>query len=203
VWSRRRATAAAAVMPPPTPEVLEACDALPPPPRRWGGVIPASFVLVLVAARFVAGERAPSLDRNALYEKASRAYAEERFDDAAEYARHALSGDADSPLRAELWCLRGESLLRTGRPAEAAEAFDVVVTRIPESPYVPQALFGRSLARDASGESGTAAADRRRLADEFADTPWAKRAAALGPTPPPTPPPPRPRAATSTTLDRE
>jgi 6-pyruvoyl-tetrahydropterin synthase related domain len=180
--ARRRVPAASAVAGAAAAPILDGCAA-PPPPRRWGGLIPASLVLLLVGARFVAGTRAPAVDRNGLYEKASRAYAEERFDDAAEYARHALSGDNASPLRAELWCLQGESLLRLGRPREAIEAFEAVVAKLPESPYMPQALFGRALAREAAGEVSGASADRRRLAEEFADTPWARRAEA-GHTPP-------------------
>jgi TolA-binding protein len=180
---RVRRRAAVAVPAPPAVPTLDACAA-PAPPRRWGGLVPGTLVVALVVARFLAGARAPAVDRTALYEKASRAYAEERFEDAAEYAQHALSGDHDPSLQAGLWCLRGESLLRMGRPREAAEAFDAVIARTPESPYLPQALFGRALAREAEGEAHAASLDRQRLAQEFADTPWARRAQAAAGAPP-------------------
>ena len=68
--------------------------------------------------RFSETRRPHPLDPMPLYEKASRAYAADRFADAAEYARHALSQGAAGPLRAELQCLRGESLLRSHELAE-------------------------------------------------------------------------------------
>jgi TolA-binding protein len=153
----------------------EAC-ALPPPGRRWGGLVPGGLVLLLVASRFVSGPRHPAGDATTLYERASQAYAAGAFEEAAEYARHGAGfAPGGSPLRAELLCLRGESLARAGHPREAAEAFSGLVLEAPTSPYVAQALFGGAAAREAAGDAEGAAADRKRLRQEFSETPWARR----------------------------
>jgi TolA-binding protein len=129
-----------------------------------------------VAGRFVSGSHHPAVDPNTLYERASKAYASEHFEEAAEYARHGASfAPGGSPLRAEMLCLRGESLARAGRPREAVEAFSALVLEAPTSPYVAQALFGGAAAREAAGDAEGAAADRKRLRQEFSETPWARR----------------------------
>jgi hypothetical protein len=121
-----------------------------------------------------------------LSESASRAYAAGRFADAAEYARHALARGAAGRLRAELRCLRAESLLRAGDAARAAEVFQTVLADAGAGAYTAQALFGLAQARAAIGDSGGARQARERLLREFADSPWARRvldgggAAALG-----------------------
>ena len=115
-----------------------------------------------------------------LYEKASCAYAADRFADAAEYARHALSEGAAGPLRAELSCLRGESLLRSGQPEPAARAFQAVASDLPVSPYVPQALFGLVQSRRQSGDLAGAEEARARLLREYGESPWARRLSATG-----------------------
>jgi TolA-binding protein len=74
-------------------------------------------------------------------------------------------------------CLRGESLLRSGQPQLAVEAFETLLGEAPESPYAPQALFGRAAAREASGDEPGARSDRARLLSEHSGTPWAKRLA--------------------------
>jgi TolA-binding protein len=131
----------------------------------------------LVAAGIVVGRRAPP-DPTPLYELASRAYAGEQWAAAAEYARHALSrAPVSSPLRPELQCLRGESLLRAGDPRGAVAAFETVVSEAAGSPYVAQALFGLSEAQAAAGNEDGARRARVRLRDEYPDTPWARRAA--------------------------
>ena len=153
--------------------------AFPPPPTRWGGVIPGP-----PARRPRPGAASPRRPRTArprrsdLYARASRAYAESRFADAAEYARHAIARSAGQPLREELLCLRGESLLQGGQPGPAREAFETLLQDAPQTPYAAQALFGRARAREATGDAAGAEADRQRLRDEHPDTPWAKR---LGP----------------------
>jgi hypothetical protein len=163
--------------PVPAPAVLpeDACE-VGPAPRRWGAAVPAGLILVLFASRVLALYE-PQPDPLPLYEAASRAYAEDRFADAAEYARHALTRAAGSSLRPELLCLRGESLLRAGQPRLAAEAFEDVVQE-GEGPYLPQALFGNARAYAAAGNPGAAALARERLLRDHADTPWAHRAAA-------------------------
>jgi hypothetical protein len=168
-WRRLRRRAA------PLPVVLpdDSCE-VAPAPRRWGAALPAGVILVLFASRGLAlYERPP--DPSPLYEAASRAYAEDRFADAAEYARHALTRATGSSLRPELLCLRGESLLRSGQPRLAAESFEGVVQEGP-GPYLPQALFGAARAYAAAGNPGEAALARERLLRDHADTPWARRA---------------------------
>jgi hypothetical protein len=162
----------------PAPGFVPAAEACSPPSagRRWGGLVPGGLLLLLVAGRFVSGSHHPAVDPNTLYERASKAYASEHFEEAAEYARHGASfAPGGSPLRAEMLCLRGESLARAGRPREAVEAFSALVLEAPTSPYVAQALFGGAAAREAAGDAEGAAADRKRLRQEFSETPWARR----------------------------
>jgi hypothetical protein len=169
-WRARR-------LPPPAPVVppipLDECT-VPPATPRWGGVIPAALLLACVGARLVAARTSP-LDPMPLYEKASKAYAADRFTDAAEYARNALAHGALGPMRAELQCLRGESLLRAGRPEPAARAFQAV-TEMPANPYVAQALFGLVQSRSAAGDPASAEVARAQLLRDFGDSPWARRA---------------------------
>jgi tetratricopeptide (TPR) repeat protein len=186
LWSRRRRRAPGALAAPVLPKVaLPSCpapgmdkDGFPLPKVRWGGVIPGCLLLLLVVARFAQTPRDRSSELHELYERASRAYAESRFGDAAEYARHAIVRSAGQPLREELLCLRGESLLQSGQPGPAREAFDTLLQDAPRTPYAAQALFGRARAREEVGDGEGAEADRQRLRAEHADTPWAKR---LGP----------------------
>jgi hypothetical protein len=152
-------------------------DDLPAAPRRWGGVIPAALVLLLFGARLLHSPRDRSAEAAALYELASKAYSEERYPQAAEYAGHAARRGQGTPLRDEMLCLRGESLLRSGQPQLAVEAFETLLGEAPESPYAPQALFGRAAAREASGDEPGARSDRARLLSEHSGTPWAKRLA--------------------------
>jgi TolA-binding protein len=153
--------------------------------RRWGGVVPGLLLLVLILARLrpdpAVKARDQELDR--LYDKASKAYAAERFTDAAEYARHAVLAGPQSPLRFELLCLRGESLLRAAQPLEAAQAFEEVLQGPPNGPHVPQALFSAAAAREAAGDETGALAHRQRLLKEFGKTPWAERLREAGKAP--------------------
>ena len=105
------------------PITTDACD-LPAPTRRWGGLIPAALLLVLALSRFAVPDRAAAAAREAelLRGKAAQAQAEGRFADAAEYARHAAAR-TQGAARAQLFCLRGESLLRDGQGEEAQRAF--------------------------------------------------------------------------------
>ena len=158
---------------PPIP--LDDCADMPAPTRRWGAVIPAAFLLACIGAR-LATLRPVVRNPMPLYESASRAYGAGRFADAAEYARHALEQGAQAPLRAELLCLRGESLLRASQARLAAQAFQDVLAQPGPNPYVAQALFGLMQARAADGDTENARAARDRLLRDFAGSPWASRA---------------------------
>jgi hypothetical protein len=130
--------------------------------------------------------------------QASRAYSEERWDEAAEYARNALDlVGAEDARRSELLCLRGEALLRAGQPRIAVQAFAGVV-EAGSGPYRPQALYSGALAREAAGDAAGAAAWRASLRADHPQTPWAERLSALPapsrePQRPPPPPGPGPR----------
>src|SRR5262249_24983285 len=128
-------------------------------PVKWGWVIPVFIIVVLGGARFVPPSKPDPKLREQLYEKASKAFGEDRFEDAAEYARHALDLETSSSLRAELLCLRGESLLRAGHSREAAYAFQEVVDTAAGSPYLAQALFSGAAAKEAMGDASGARAD--------------------------------------------
>jgi hypothetical protein len=162
------------------PELLDACD-LPRAPRPWGWAVPVATLAVLVALRFLGGGGRAGPGAAALYERASRAYAEERFADAAEYARHALALPPAADGRGGLLTLRGESLLAAGQPRAAAEDFETLLGAEPRGPYAPEALFGAARARAALGEAEAARGHRDRLLREFPDTPWARRARAEEP----------------------
>jgi hypothetical protein len=156
------------------PQLIDACD-LPRPPRRWGWAVPAAVLAALSLARLVPGPPPPDVD--ALHEKASRAYSEGRWSDAAEYARHALGPGRATSLRAQLLTLRAESLARAGREREALEAFETVISEGGRAgAYVPQALFGSALIRRRLDDRVGAAGPRERLLAEYAHTPWAERA---------------------------
>lgn len=156
------------------PQTIDACD-LPKPPRRWGGAIPAALLALLVAGRFLPARR--PLDPAPLFDRASRAYAEGRFEDAAEYARHALEPSRGTPLRGSLLVLRGESLLAAARAEPAAEAFEAAVNEAgPAGAYVPEALFGAARAHQMLKEPADVTRLRDRLLNEFGQTPWAERA---------------------------
>jgi hypothetical protein len=146
-----------------------------PPTRRWGGALPAALLVALAAARFVVGPRDSSAEAREVYERASQAYAQDRHAEAAEYARHAAWLGTGTPLRDEMLCLRGESLLRTDRPDAAAEVFETLLRESPSSPYVAQALWSGALARERAGNAEGAREWRQRLREGHSDTPWAQR----------------------------
>jgi hypothetical protein len=166
---RRAGAGAPAVVVP-----ADACD-LPPPPRRWGGLLAGGVLLALAAARLLtpASDAPREAEAAALFERASLAHAAGRFDDAAEYARQAISFRPGRDLRDGLVCLRGESLLRAGRAREAAPVFDELTPS--PGPFLPQALFRAAEAYQATGDAERAASLRARLEREFAGTPWAGR----------------------------
>jgi hypothetical protein len=155
----------------------DACD-LPPPTRRWGGFVSGGVLLALgVAGVLTPASHAPREgEAAALLDRASRAYASRRLEDAAEYASQAASFRSGPEVRGALLALRGESLLRLGRAREAAAVFEEL-TGFP--PYRPQALCRAGEAYESVGDA-RAAAVRERLAREFPGTPWARRLAAGG-----------------------
>ena len=160
----------------------------PPVPGGSGyavAALPLVLVTALAALRLVP-EPSHAGEIEALYERASRAYAAERWEDAAEYARHAaVLLPSPDPRRAELLCVRGEALLRAGHAREAIEPFTLVAEGGPVA-HLPQALYSGALALQAAGHAEAAAASRRRLRAEFPGTPWARR---LGATVAPSPHP--------------
>jgi len=132
-------------------------------------------VAALAATRLLPAP-APAPPVEVLYERASRAFSAERFEEAAAYSGHGVARlpMADS-RRVELLCVRGEALLRTGHAREARDAFAEVVERSPGDPHRPQALYSGALAREAAGDAPGAAEWRRRLAQEFPGNPWTER----------------------------
>jgi predicted Zn-dependent protease len=112
-----------------------------------------------------------------MYKRASRAYAAQRWEAAAEYAREALARvTADDDAREqELLCVRGEALLRAGHPREALQALNRIVEDAPADPHRPQALYSGALAREALGDTEGARAWRQTLSQEFPDNPWTQR----------------------------
>ncbi|HSD67700.1 MAG TPA: 6-pyruvoyl-tetrahydropterin synthase-related protein, partial [Vicinamibacteria bacterium] len=136
--------------------------------------LPLALVAALAALRLVP-PTSHALEIDALYGLASRAYSAERWEDAGEYARHAtaLLPTTDS-RRAELLCVRGEALLRAGHAREAVEPFRLVAEGEPD-PHRPQALYSGAAALEASGHVRDAATWRRRLREEYPETPWARR----------------------------
>jgi tetratricopeptide (TPR) repeat protein len=156
------------------PAFRDSCD-LPPPTRRWGFVVPTALLVVLFAARGVAYLPKPS-PVDELLGRASTAYAAERFEAAAEYARHAIDLGPGAEQKGELLSVRGESLLRLEQTQRAREVFETLVADLPASPYRAQALSGAMRAARAAGDQQGAAALRDQLLREFPDTPWAESA---------------------------
>ena len=135
---------------------------------------PPLVALAALALLRFAPDRRVLPDVGWLDEQAARAYAAERFEDAAEYARHALDAAPDSDARrGELACLRGESLLRAGHARLAGLAFAPVVDA-GSGPYRAQALFSGALARERAGDAAGATAWRTLLRAEYPRTPWAE-----------------------------
>jgi hypothetical protein len=142
---------------------------------RWLKGVPLAIVVVVAAARFLPAAVPPG-DAKDLYERASRAYAEKRFDDAAEYARHGVALlSPDEPRRSELLWVGGESLLRAGHPREALFSFSEIVERAPTSLHRAQALFSGALARETLGDLEGAALWRQELVQQYPGNPWAER----------------------------
>jgi len=135
--------------------------------------LPVLLVLTLAALRLAPDKARP--DPGPLLERASRAYAAERWDDAAELARNAAGlASAPDPRGAELLCLEGEALLRAGHPREAALAFGALIDE-GGGAHRPQALYSGARARQAAGQAAGAEAWRRELRQTYAWTPWAER----------------------------
>jgi len=95
---------------------------------------------------------------------------------AAETAREGAERlSPEDPRGAELWCVRGEALLRAGHPREALEAFTLVVEGRARDPHRAQALYSGALAQESVGRVEVAAEWRRWLREEFPDNPWTER----------------------------
>jgi hypothetical protein len=160
-------------------------DLSPRESGRPGGIgsrairlLPLAVVILLGATRLLP-PKAPPAKGDWLSEQASRAYAEGRWADAAEYARHGAARFPSGEARwAELLCVRGEALLRSGHPRVAAQAFEDVVNQALDDPHRPQALFSGALAKEAVGDDARAELWRRWLREQFPGNPWTER---LGP----------------------
>jgi hypothetical protein len=172
---RRRAGKSAALRPTTEPTQAEGAEARSHRLAAKALRIAPLVALVALAALRFAPQRPRGAELPWLDEHASRAYAEERWEDAAEYARHALerTSDADS-RRGALACLRGEALLRAGHPRLAAEAFGIVADA-GSGPYRAQALYSGALAREAAGNPSGAEFWRARLRADYPETPWAEK----------------------------
>jgi len=117
----------------PPPEVIPSfvvqC-AYPPSPRRWGGIIPVGLLLGLVALRFTPGpEVAASAQADSLKTWALEALAQQRFEDAAEYARHGIRLTRHRAGHIEFRLVRAEALLLSGRLDESIELAQQIVDR--------------------------------------------------------------------------
>jgi Arc/MetJ-type ribon-helix-helix transcriptional regulator len=176
VLSRRKRPAPASNAPASRHAALEACGLAPTPPRRWGAVVPVGLLALMASVRLASllPEKPSSIGAQ-LYERASRAFSDGRYQDAAEYVRHALSRSTDAGLRSELLCLRAESLLRLGDGHESAAVFEQVLQESAQGPYSAQALYGLAQALEAAGDKERARAVRERLRREHPRTPWAAR----------------------------
>jgi hypothetical protein len=152
-------------------------------PRPLAAATPLVLVLAIAALRLVPGPD-HSREVEALDGLASRAFAGERWADAAEYARRAVSlvPDGDG-RRAGLLCLQGEALLLSGHAREAVEPLALVAEGT--GPLRPQALFSGAAAREQAGDQAGAAAWREALLRDHAGTPWARRLAGPGDAPRP------------------
>lgn len=157
---------------------------VPALPDRAGPALaglPIVLVLLLAAGRLLPAS-APQGDVDDLAERASRAYAERRWGEAAEYARHAVAllspdedDDDDGPRRSELLWVGGQSLLEDGHPREALPLFEQVVDMEAPGVHRPQALFSGAEAQEAAGNLEGAREWRRRLGDDYPDNPWTER----------------------------
>ncbi|HEX9189932.1 MAG TPA: 6-pyruvoyl-tetrahydropterin synthase-related protein, partial [Vicinamibacteria bacterium] len=135
-------------------------------PRPLAAATPLVLVLAIAALRLVPGpDHAPEAE--VLDRQASRAFAGERWADAAEHARRAVSllPDGDD-RRAGLLCLQGEALLRAGHAREAVEPLALVAEGT--GPLRPQALFSGAAAREQAGDRAGAAAWREALRRDHA-----------------------------------
>jgi len=154
----------------------------------WSGRIlrsgPPLALLALAATRLLPAP-APPITVDELDARASRAFSAGRWEDAAEYARHAVErlGSA-RPHREEMLCVRGEALLRAGHPREAARDFEAVITEAPADPHRGQALYSGARAREEAGDAVGAAEWRRLLRQEVPVSPWTERLAADEAAPP-------------------
>lgn len=137
-------------------------------------VFAPALILLLAGLRLL--PRPPrASDAGSLHERSRQAYAAQRWQDAAELARHAgESLPAGDARRAELACIQGEALHREGHPREAAAVFAALLDT-GAGPHTAQALYSGSLARAAAGDEGGAASWRHQLRATFPDSTWARR----------------------------
>jgi hypothetical protein len=126
-------------------------------------LIPCTLLVLLAASRLGPGPRRGEVPVEALRGRALAALDAGRNQDAAEYARSALTGAKDASLRAELLRVRGEGLLLCGQAPLALEALEDSLTAQPDGPDTPRTLLALVRAHEALGHGAGAAAARRRL----------------------------------------
>ena len=97
---------------PDSPQMLDACD-LPRPPRRWGWTLPTALWWRLPGRLAPA---APPPDVDALHAMATRAFAEGRFADAAEYAATRPSPPADGACARHCCCCAARACCAPASP---------------------------------------------------------------------------------------
>jgi len=137
-------------------------------------VVPVLLCLGLGGLRLVGAKPGedPALAQD-LYERATRAQAEGRLADAAEYAQHAIAHTRETGLWVELTVLRGESLRSIGRYGDAIVAFEAVLRRDAGGPYEAQALCRAAEVYEALGRTADAHRAGQRLRSQYGETPWA------------------------------
>jgi len=137
--------------------------------RRWGGLLPTLVVASLFFLRFAGSGKAAArlAEGHELQVRADAALKAGNDEAAAEYARHAINHGLDDAAQARLRCLRGQALVRLGRPLEARYALEEILNRWPRSPEAACALDGTARALAAVGRDDEAGKLRDRLAREF------------------------------------
>jgi hypothetical protein len=137
--------------------------------------LPPALVLALASLRLLGAPPSQDAAITSLWKRAAQAYAQGRWQEAAEIARHGVDlAEPSDSRRSGLQCLRGEALLKAGEPRLADSAFNDVLDA-GDGPYRAQALYAGALARAAVGDAAGALGLRRELREAYPGTPWAAR----------------------------
>jgi hypothetical protein len=137
--------------------------------------LPIVMVLGLASLRLLAAPASEGGRIVELWNRATLAYGEGRWAEAAELARYGAElTEPSDPRWGALQCLRGDALLKSGDPRMAKTALSTLLDA-GQGPHRAQALYLAALAHQAIGESYAAAELRRELSKDHPDTPWAAR----------------------------